>query len=449
MIKKVNLLLKVILGVLVLLVVFVIVATFSVKGIVSEEYLVEKIEESINSEVEIGGVYLSLFSSPAKISLSDVSLTPKDGGDPNASVKIDQLELDVSFWQLFKKHIDVSKISIKKAEITSTYFEDGSSSLDQMFSSPEKEKRKKKKGASSKDGDDDEDGFNVFDQEDFVASLGSLVIEDSVIDLTLEKTGLRVRGEDLHIELSSIKIDPNDLRATNTAKVTMSSLVTLHSVEGWHYGDLHLRGEASANIFNPETGNTEPNIEGRIDLGDNSWLNTHIPVITKAWEKLDVLEKVGIKVAELPKRATFGRSQAVAVHYHLGKITVRETLSILVGDWELAALKDSWLQTETDQHEMEVELVASERASGKFLDIIKAVDKLVPQELADRLIADIQGKIFRDDRLMVKVSSTGEFSDPKIRPVEGVPDIYEEAKDAGKDLLKEKAVDLLRGFLEK
>lgn len=443
--KRGGLLLRILLAVSGLFVFLAIAAIILIKTLVSEDYLVEELEKSINSQVEIGDVELSIFSSPTRLTLSEVLLTPREGGDSSASVKVDQVMLDVSFWKLFNNHIDVSKITVKRAEITSIYFEDGSTSLGEMFRAP-KEKRKKRK---TKKSSSSEGGFNVFDQEDFVASLGGLVIEDSRVDITLEKTGLRIRCDDVHVELSSIKIDPKNLQATNTAELTVSSMVKMHSTKGWHYGDLNVTGKATARIFNPESGNTEPNIEGHFDLNQGSWLNTRVPVITSAWKTLSVLEKVGIQVTDLPEKATFGRSQAVAAHYHRGKITVREPLSIWVGDWELAALDGSWLQTETDQHEINAELLASLNSSERFLRVMRAVVKLVPRKVADLLIKDVEEKLFRDDRLIVKIRSSGDFSDPKIRPVEGVPDLFKEAKKAGKDALKDKAGDILRGLLDR
>lgn len=448
--KKKSIWFKVGIGLLSLIAILLITAVVLIKSLVNEEYLAEKLEEAINSHVEIGDVDLALFSSPTRITLSEVSLSPKEGDLSAAGIKIDQLDLNVSFWKLLNKHIDVSKITIKRAEISSIYYEDGSTSLEKMLRSPDEDESddKNEPKKPKRSDDDDEGGFNAFEQEDFVASLGGLVIEDSRVDITLEKTGLRIRCNDVQLELSSISIDPKNLKDTNTAKLTMASKIKIHSTKGWHYGDLNLTGEANAKIFNPETGNTEPNVEGRIDLGDESWLNTKVPVITNAWQTLDILEKVGISISPLPERATFGRSQAVAAHYHQGKITVREPLSIWVGDWELAALDGSWLQTETDQHEISVEMLASAKASDGFLKGMGAVVGLLPTKLADNLLKDVQGEIFKNDRLYIKVRSSEDFSDPKLRVVEGVPDLLDEAKKSGKDALKQKAGDFLRGLLE-
>ena len=448
------------------IVILLITAVIIIKSLVSEDYLADKLEGSINSHVEIGAVELALFSVPTRFTLSDVTLSPRDRDPSSAGIKVEQLDLNVNFWKLFNKHIDVSKITIKGAEISMISFEDGSTSLEKMLRSPEEEdntsesisgpKRdnyvslESNEGGSneggSNEGGSNEGGFNAFDQEDFIASLGGLVIEDSHVDITLEKTGLRIRCSDVQLVLSSISVDTKNLKATNTAKLTMASKIEIHSTEGWHYGDLNLTGDASAMIFNPETGNMEPEVRGRIDLGDASWLNTKVPVISDAWESLEILEKVGVSITRLPERATFGRSQAVAVHYHLGKITVHEPLSIWLGDWEIAALDGSWLQTETDQHEINAEMLASVKSSERFLKAMSAVVGLLPSKMADKLINDVKGKIYKNNRLFIKVRSSEDLSDPKVRVVEGVPDLLDEAKKSGEDALKQKAGDLLRGL---
>ena len=49
------------------------------KNIATKDLLAQKIEESINSEVSIGGVEVSIFNFPAKVVITDLSLMPKGG----------------------------------------------------------------------------------------------------------------------------------------------------------------------------------------------------------------------------------------------------------------------------------------------------------------------------------------------------------------------------------
>jgi len=431
------------LGVLLLL---VLALSITVNSRISKEYLIEEIEKSIKGDVEIGDVDVSIFSIPAKLTLTDVSLSSREAGDVNAEapVRIEEVSLSVGLWGLLSKHIDVSNITIRGADITAVYREDGSTTLGELFDAPDEKKRKRGRDKSK---DEEGSGFNIFDQEDFVATLGGLVIKDSRADITLESTGLRLRCTDVNLDLSSIKIDPKKLEETNSAKLELGGKIRLDSTDGRHYGDLLIVGKSTARLFNPQTGDAEPEIEGEFNLGDESWLNTNVPFVTKAWNHLSMLKAVGIEISKLPERATFGRSQSVAAHYHLGKVTVMKPLSIWLGDWEFAAIENSWLETQTDQHEISGELLASKGASVHFRSLISKGLNLIPEEARALVLDDLEGQLFRDERLLVKVQSTGDFSDPKIRPVGAIMDLSEAAKNAAQKLLLEKAGSLLDGFL--
>jgi len=63
---------------------------------VTKDLLEQKIEESINAEISIGAVEVSLFALPAKVVISDVSLMPKGVSDPSmAELHISELSLSV------------------------------------------------------------------------------------------------------------------------------------------------------------------------------------------------------------------------------------------------------------------------------------------------------------------------------------------------------------------
>ncbi len=425
------------------------------KLIITEEFLSKEIESSINSEVEIGNASVSLFSVPARITLSDVVLSPKEEDKPSdARIEIERVDLRLSLFSLLAKEFNVTSITVSGADITTTYREDGSTSVEELFSksdegddSPASPTDGGERGEDS--GGEKSDGFNAFEQEEFVATLGRLTIENSRANVLLEEMGVKLLCTNLNAELSEMRVDPERLQETDTARLNLSVDVKADSVEGWAYGEMFLSGEASARIFNPKTGETEPDVEGDFSLSKKSWLNTQVPVITKAWSLLGNLRKVGVNVEDLPERASFGRSEAIAVHYHLGKITVRKPLSIWVDDWELAALDNSWLDTGTDMHELNAELLASESASNKFLKAMgKGVDFL-PKEARQSVIESITTKLYREGRLFIPLKSTEEFSDPKIRPSGEIPDLADAAKEAGEKLLKDKAKGLLEGLLNR
>ncbi len=430
----------------------IVVAGFVARSYLTKDYLVQEIEKSINSEVEMEDVEISLFSVPAEISLHHVSLWEKGRERPlHPPLQIQELTLRASLLSLLQKHINVSNITIRGADITTIHREDGSTSLEELFESPKKaaEKARRKKEAKERgevyvEKVEEEGGFNVVDQGDFITSLGGLAIENSKINITLEGMKIRLECSEVNMKLSSIKIDPAKLAETNSADLSVRGKVKIDSLEGWQYGYLNIRGKSTTQIFDPETGETEPEIEGDFLLQEDSWLNTRIPIITQSWGHLKVLEKIGIKVAPLPERATFGRSQSVSVHVYRGKITVKKPISVWVGDWELAALENSWLQTKTDEHVIRGELLASESASQKFQALLLKGLDLLPKKMRRKMAYEMESDLFRDGRLLIGIESKGDFSDPKIKATGAIKDYSESIKKAGKDFLKEKGADLLR-----
>lgn len=446
---------KVFLGLVIVFFLVLAVTGVMINRYLNEGYLVEQIEASINSEVEIGNVELSLLSLPANVTLQDVRLTSKGSDRPDALIKVQKIDLSVSLWSLLRKRIEVTNMTIQGAHVTCTAYKEGGTSIEALFESPQSKNREARVAESQAENQSDEKdepsggGFNVMDHEDFVAALGGFYLEDCSVDMTLEKTGLRIRCRDLNLALSSLEIDPRQLAATDIAELDLEVHVELDSTKGWYYGELDMKGQAKTRIFNPETGDMEPDVTGEFALADSSWLNTQVPLITNAWEKLAQLEKIGIKIDSLPEKATFGRSQAVAAHFHLGKITLHKSLSLWVDDWELAVIDGSWLQTETDIHEVFGELLASKNASSRFYQLISVALDYLPKEILEMVTQEIGAELFRDERLYVAIKSSGELSDPKIRLVDGVPDFAKSAEKAGKKILQEKAGGLLDGLFGK
>ncbi|MGB2402222.1 MAG: hypothetical protein ACPIA7_02305 [Akkermansiaceae bacterium] len=413
---------------------------------VTKEFLEQTIEESINAEIVIGAVDVSLFALPATVVISEVYLMPRGVNDPSeAELHVSELSLGIGLLGLLQKHIDVTHIGVHEADIKMTYYQDGSTSIGKLFESPDREGEDAKDLSKSQGGV--EQGFNIKEQGEFVASLGGLSISDTRIELILEGMGMRLICEDLDIDLSAIKIDPNDLASSNEAQLQANSLIRLYSQKGEHHGDLDIDGAASAHLFNLATGKLEPEVDGIFNLSDQSWLNTRMPFVSRAWEQLSVLEKVGLGVGKAPDRASFGRSKSIAAHYHQGRIDLLKALSIWVADWEVAILGGGWLNTQTNQHQVRGELMASQKASALMLATIFKGLELLPNQVRPSVTEDISENLTRDDRLLVKIKSVGSFADPKIRPDGKIVDISKATRSAAEELLKEKAGDLLKGLL--
>jgi len=435
---------------IILLVIPLIIAV-SVKWFVgqmlSKSYFESAIEDSMNCEVMIGDVEVSLLSSPAVLTFSRVEIAQKY--EREAVVEIQQLDLELGLWALLCRDMKVDSIRIQGAHFKNTWHEDGTHSLETLFSSAKGDAQNviassENRPAIQADGSatlagptEPTGGLNIFDQKDFIGSLGKLTIEDSTVDMTLEKTGLHIECRNVAAALDSLHIDSSNLAETDHVNLDMSGKMIITSLYGRHYGTLDIKGDTITRLFNPDTGEMEPNMEGDLMIDDQSWLDTRIPVITQAWKQLEVLEKFGIPVASLPEKSTFGRSKAINVHYHLGKLTLRQPLSIWVGDWEIAVIENSWIQSETDQHQITAELLASRSASQKFKGMTDTATSWLSEMVTQGTGNDLSQKLFKGDRLSMRVRSSGYFSSPDIEAVDGFKHVINEFKDTSEQLLNQ------------
>jgi len=164
----------------VLISILFIFAGLLVKSLITEEFLTEEIESSINASVKIGNASVSIFSFPAKISLSDVVLLPKKDDQSNdAKIEVERVELRVSIISLLANELNVTSINVFGADITTTYREDGSTSIEGLFSKnkdADLHNESADKGLSNKEN---AGGFNAFDRKNFVTTLGQLTIKSS------------------------------------------------------------------------------------------------------------------------------------------------------------------------------------------------------------------------------------------------------------------------------
>ncbi|MFP6864522.1 MAG: hypothetical protein VCA35_01170, partial [Roseibacillus sp.] len=167
----------------------------------------------------------------------------------------------------------------------------------------------------------------------FLARLKNVRLEEASLDLVVEKTGMVIKVRDFSARLDQIDLDPSAIEKTNTARVRMEARVEIDAVEkDIRYAEIKLSGPAEAKLFDPVSGDLDLDIRGEFKLGEGSYLNARVTVVQKGWEGLQKLDTIGIKIGDIPERATFGRSKSVAVHYHDERFTLLNPISLWFKD---------------------------------------------------------------------------------------------------------------------
>jgi len=425
------------------LVLIACVLAFSAKFLLTKEFLVEEVEDSINSRVQIGSFDVSIFSVPAKVTLKDVILAERDNNvhrkvsydkrSPliQGALECREVSFEVSLWELFSKEIYVEHFVLDGLHARVKLHEDGTNSLDSLFEDAPKIDKPKGEPKS----------FNAREKDEFVTHLKSISIGDVSFDLLVEKTGVLLHGTDCSVQLENIKVNPNALEQVNQAQLELVANLQIFdsTSKTIKYGEVGINGNAEVQLFDPLTGDIDPDVTLDLNISDSSYLTTQVPYIKKVWDFGAKLEKYGVNLGTLPKKAKFGRSRKIAGNYKRGRVDVEKDLSIVIHDWEVAVNEKSWLDSGSEQHEFFIDLSASQKTSESLVGHVDSLLKSVPKELRGGLANSIKKEWLVNGKLTLRLHTQGALSKPKIKMLTKLPDV----DDMIKDYAKKGAMDFL------
>lgn len=414
--------------------------SLSTKLLLSKEFLVQEIEDSINSRVQVGEMDVSLFSVPAKVTLKNVLLAKRDSvadekvdySDRNelksGVITLESVSFEVSLWELISKKIAVESFDLDGLHANVVLHEDGSNSLDELFAEPEKEEKKdsgKKKEKKS---------FNAKDKEEFVTELKSVNISNVSCDLLIEKTGILVKGSNGTLSLNDIKVDPNQLEVVNQANLVLALQLKVYDGVGMEteFAELGIDGAALTQLFDPKTGEIDPNVEFDFQISESAYVSSDVPYVQKIWAKGAKLEKVGIKLGSLPEKAVFGRDRKLAGSYKRGRVDLADDISIMVDEWEIAANKGSWLDSGSEQHEFFIDVCASKKSTASLVKHSSKLLKKLPRELRGDMEKTLFGDLMKNGKVTLSLHTSNSLSSPKVRSLTKLPEVKKLIKNAAK-----------------
>lgn len=417
----------------------VLIGSVGLRFFLTKNYLVKVIEESINSRVEIGDMSARFTGAGVEVKLSDVKLARRDEQADNGIahdqrsklefyvISLDEMEFKLSLWELMFRKMDVDRLAVRGLHSAVVMYEDGSNSLDELFAEPKK-KRKSKKSSQ---------GFNAKDHEKLVTELREVVLRDGSAEILIDKSGLIIRVEDVNLDLSDIRVDPNALEVVNEARLKLACRAEIFSNarEMVKFGEMGLDGTARVRLFDPVSGEIDPDLDVDLDIADTSYISNRVPYVNALWKLAKRVEKF-VDIGTLPDRAVFSEPRKVAASYKKGRIDLHQPVGLQLADWELALAQGCWLSSGDERHEFHAQMKTTKKLSG-------AVDGLLGK-LSGKLRDEMMKDWFIDGKFTIKIQSEGELSDPKIRLENQIPDIKKLLKDEMKAGLLDFAIDQLQ-----
>lgn len=443
--------------IVILLMIAMVGIYFVAKSYYTKDYVVEKLEKSINSRVQVGDINVSLFGA---VELVDVIIHKRDqfADDKvpqseremltDGSIKLGSVEFDLSFWEIVSRKLSIDSIDIDRVVAKLEVLEDGSLDVESYFDKPDRKKKKKR-------------SFNARDHKKFITEIREVNLTNLNVDLILKKHQLLARLQNGEMRVSDIQVNPKKLETVNDAKIKIRSDLGLFSLnEEVEYGKLGLNGETNLTIFNVESGDLEPDMNINLVVSPDSYLTTKIPFINNVWDSVwksfEVLHKAGMNKVRLPERAELRNNQKVNLTYKLGQIDLLDTFSVHISDWELQLVEGSEFNSVSDQHDAEMKLYVGNKLSkvisglaGKSEKLGSLIGKLTGGKSSR---SSNEGHWMEEGRVFLQVESSGDLSKPQLRvkntilaPVQGGLENLLDKKN--RDKLKQGA-DLLKGFLK-
>jgi len=430
---------------------------FFAKSYMTKDYVVEKLEKSINSRVQIGELKVSFLG---EVELIDVIITERDQNADNevphddrealaaGKLMIKSVKFRLSFGEIISRKLSIDSIDIDGVVAKLEMLEDGSLDIEALFDKPGDEKKEEKK-------------FNAKDHDDFVTEIKEINLTNVDADLIVQKTQLLFQARGAEMKVSDIQVNPKQLETLNDAKINVSCELSLFSLDqNTEYGKLGITGDTTLTVFNTQSGDLEPDMKIDLVLSPDSYLTTKIPLISKMWDvvwkSFDVIAKLTKDKVTLSDRAEFRGNQKIALTYKLGKIDLIDTFSVHMSDWEVSVLGGSEFNTGTDLHRADMKLYVAEKISKRISGLLsksKGLGKILGR-LTGSKESDQKGDSswMENGRIFLLVESSGSLSKPNIKiknsilgsvqgGLEGLLD------NKNRDKIKQGA-DLLKGFLK-
>ena len=426
------------------------------KTFLSKDYLVERLEKSINSRVQLGELDVSFNGVTATVTMKKVILTERDDvvesgvkHDERTSldsgeVEIEELTFELSAWEILSRKIDIESLDARGVKMDVVLYEDGGSSLKRLFSKP-----KKKGDLTGDSGTEKRETFNAKDNEKFVTQIKNLSITDVDVRVVVEKTQLELKGSDLSFHISDIKVDPNALETVNNAKLKLDGKLAMRSLEkNLDYGYFDMKGEADVTLFNKDSGDAEPDLKLDLALSNDSYFTSRIPLANRLWvivERLRLSEKVRI-----PEKITFSENQHIHMQFSDGKIGLIEPIDMHIKDWELTIGENAWFHTGSELHDIGLKVRTGEKVSAKAGGKLDSLLGKISEKVDIPLLSGFKQDWFENGKLTIPVRSRGLLSSPQVTTERKIPDTKDlldsylgddkeedPLKQAGKNLLKE------------
>ncbi len=429
------------------------------RSLLNEAFLVRQIEAALNARVEIRKLDIDLFSAISSIELEGVRLGARDAvankGTPLADrapmatplIAAESVELELSFLPLLSRRFEIKRFVIDRPEIKLVHYPSGANNLSGLFGPPQivegQPNPALKKTPEPPAAEEPGEPFSVKNLP-VSAGLERVGIENGVVHVSIPAAGHRILVENLNVSLTDFDVDPADLAQHNRALLAFHANTRVFGTSGKEAGLLLLRSEGHLQLFDPNTGQVNPDLVYALRMLRGSYISD-LTVMEQLSGRLPLLASAGIALKGVGERAELTQDVDLRVRYRAGQVTLLSDVNFPTVNYDLTLKQSSWLLISATAHQFQGRILASEAESARA---IQSVDGVIARNLKDedpvRYRKLLLGELLLNDRIVLDFISTGPLAQPQVYLKTQIPSLTDILKDSAKTLLKNRIENRLR-----
>lgn len=429
-----------------------------VKNNLTREALVQRLESELNCRAEVKSVDALIFSSPAHIVLTGVTVRERDDqvGRPLAERKAatgpaafnaEQLELVVNWADLLHGKLHVSNLLITEVWLRDEVSAEGVSSLATIL------RTQKKARASTTSSPPVQPATSpAAPHQDKPANppavllpigitMDSLAVKGAVCSFLNRPARTRTKVNDMDFAITDLDIDTGNLKEHNQLHMKLSGRLgsTARVKVNDDYqevtiADFTMDGAGVVNPLDAETGLFNPKATLDLLLKKGSTFGGFQTVgdATKGDKQVAAMKKMmGIDVSDVVIGGALAGDVAIRAKVQNGRLELLEDARLEFPDYAVTLRAGSWLDGSNDDHEFALQLLPNEALS-------KRITSGVGKQLGDGIGKTAQA-VFNDGQghFAIDLIATGRLSKPRIRLGGQAGSIQQLVEGVGGGLLKQ------------
>ncbi len=406
------------------------------------EALVQRLESKFNCRAEVKAATGSIWSHPAKVQLTGLTLLPRDADADNArplserqpldfasqatGLFIDNASLEVSLWQLLTGDLAVEDLTVNVVTLRTNTTQDGVNSLRTMLQRPATVAGKPNpapsaaKAVSPKKPSGEKEASKPVHVGDLplASLLKAARINHVRMDIRSEKRKEMLRLEDATIALDDIRVDPAELASSNHAKFGLTGKFQVIGKRRMMYADVGMTLSGDFSPFDAATGELG-SIPLSLDLQPGSTLK-EVAALQRISQKMKRWEKYGLKFRPLPADVELKDGARLDFDFRQGKFNSRGDFALALDNYDVVLAKGAALNLNDDECLMEIRITASKPVSEQTVRDFESSLREKYSAVGEVLFSTVM-KLFRennlvlpDGRLSVPMGLSGSIQKPEV-----------------------------------